>query len=160
MIITGAGVGRQINNIEPTTKTHKPVASSFFSLNKKKITSNTRVPFETPPPPNPVICKRAWNDKDLPARMTAVAGLRKGQTLFLFQSSAKYTTTKEKGKKKRAINEGKTKTKKSINLFWVQISRFTSLRLVCLTSGNRRFGIGPLFLPSFYFSESVKTPFL
>jgi hypothetical protein len=76
--------------------------------------------------------------------MTAVAGLRKGQTLFFFQSSAKYTTTKEKGKK-RAINEGKTK--KSINLFGVQISRFTSLRLVCLTSGNRRFGIGPLFLP-------------
>jgi hypothetical protein len=31
--------------------------------------------------------------------MTAVAGLRKGQTLFFFQSSAKYTTTKEKEKK-------------------------------------------------------------
>ena len=57
-----------------------------------------------------------------------------------------------KGEKKKEAK------RKSINLFWVQISRFTSLKLVCLTSGNRRFGIGPLIFP--ILRECVKTPSL
>jgi hypothetical protein len=51
---------------------------------------------------------------------------------------------------KRAINEEEEKKGKINKSLWWKISRFTSLRLVCLTSGNRRFGIGPLF-SSFFF---------
>ncbi len=117
---------RQINNIERTTKTHKLLEplSYFFALYKKKQ-HQTRA-FHSKFPPLPFLyVKEHENDKDRPARMTAVAGLRNDKLFFFFflfllfscpqNTHDKRIVKEKKGNKWREKKKrGKTKINKSL----------------------------------------------